>query len=380
VNAAFLRVLIAQLSIGFGFSIYFLLPKYLATELGATPSTVGTVTALGLAAAVAASPLMGAALDRFGRQRPMLLGGAAIVLTSLGMLTVSSVGPWLYFLRIVQGMGFALAFNAAAVIVTDLSPPERIGQAVGLLGVASLVTNAVAPALGESIALSWGWSPVFLLAGATGVAVMAFSFSLPCVPRRNLTSAPAVEPSAAGVWYAAGITGAAFGTLITFAQGFALELGAARVASYFVGYTLGALIVRVGFGGSVDRMGRRRVAQFSLATYGIVLLLTADLRPSLLGLFGFGFGIAHGFTYPALAALVAEGSSPARRGRAIAAFNAAFNAGAGIAMLGCGWLARVEGYRFVFALVGVITLVSVTALAAPARRVVPTLAPPDSHP
>jgi MFS family permease len=200
------------------------------------------------------------------------------------------------------------------------------------------------------------------------------------VPRRNLTSAPAVEPSAAGVWYAAGITGAAFGTLITFAQGFALELGAARVASYFVGYTLGALIVRVGFGGSVDRMGRRRVAQFSLATYGIVLLLTADLRPSLLGLFGFGFGIAHGFTYPALAALVAEGSSPARRGCAIAAFNAAFNAGAGIAMLGCGWLARVEGYRFVFALVGVITLVSVTALAAPARRVVPTLAPPDSHP
>ena len=381
VNAAFLRVLIAQLSIGFGFSIYFLLPKYLATELGAEPSTVGMVTATGLAAAVVASPLMGAALDRFGRQRPMLVGGLAIALTSFGMLTVTSVGPWLYFLRIVQGMGFALAFNAAAVIVTDLSPPERIGQAMGLLGVASLVTNAVAPALGESIALAWGWSPVFLLAAAMGIAVMAFSFSLPSLPPRlSAPNAPAIEPSAAGVWYAAGITGAAFGTLITFAQGYALELGAERVASYFIGYTLGALIVRVGFGGSVDRMGRRRVAQFALAAYGVVLLLTADLRPSLLGLFGFGFGIAHGFTYPALAALAAEGSSVAKRGRSIAAFNAAFNAGAGIAMLGCGWLARVEGYRFVFALVGVITLLSVSALAAPARRVAQSLAPPDSHP
>jgi MFS family permease len=380
VNAAFVRVLVAQLAIGFGFSIYFLLPKYLTTEFGAQPSTVGMVTAAGLAAAVAASPLMGIALDRFGRRRPMLVGGLAIALTSLGMLTVHSVGPWLYLLRIIQGMGFALAFNAAAVIVTDLSPPERIGQAVGLLGVASLVTNAVAPALGESIALTWSWRPVFLLAAVLGVAVMALSFSLPSEPRRSAATAALVEPSAAGVWYAAGVTGAAFGTLITFAQGFALELGAERVAGYFIGYTLGALIVRVGFGGTVDRMGRRRVAQFALAGYGVVLLLTADLRPSLLGLFGFGFGIAHGFTYPALAALVAEGSSAARRGRAIAAFNAAFNAGAGLAMLGCGWLARVQGYRFVFALVGIITLVSVTALLAPARRVAPSLAPPDSHP
>jgi MFS family permease len=380
VNASFLRVLIAQLAIGFGFSIYFLLPKYLATELGAEPSTVGTVTATGLAAAVAASPLMGFALDRYGRSRPMLFGGFAILLTSLGMMTVSSVGPWLYFLRIVQGVGFGLAFNAAAVIVADLSPPERLGQAMGLLGVASLVTNAVAPALGESIALTWGWGPVFLLAATMGAAVMAFSFSLPSLPQRTLANAPLVEPSAAGVWYAAAVAGAAFGTLITFAQGYALELGAQRVASYFIGYTLGALIVRVAFGGAVDRIGRRRVAQVALAAYGVVLLLTTDLRPSLLGLFGFGFGVAHGFTYPALAALVAEGSSAARRGRALTAFNAAFNAGAGIAMLGCGWLARVEGYRFVFALVGVITLVSVAALGAPTRRVAPSLAPPDSHP
>jgi MFS family permease len=324
---------------------------------------------------------MGVALDRFGRRKPMLVGGLAVLLTSLGMLTVSSVGPWLYVLRTVQGVGFALAFNASAVIVADLSPPERLGQAMGLLGVASLTTNAVAPALGESIAHAWGWHPVFLLAATMGAAVMACSLSLPSIPRHSALIEPAVLPSASGVWYAAAVTGAAFGTLITFAQGFALELGAERVSGYFIGYTLGAMIVRVALGGSVDRMGRRRVAQFALAAYGIVLMLTADLRPSLLGLFGFGFGVAHGFTYPALAALVAEGSTAARRGRALTAFNAAFNGGAGIAMLGCGWLARVEGYPFVFVLVGIITLVSsLAALGAPTRRVVQTLAPPDSHP
>ena len=381
VNAAFLRVLLAQVAIGFGFSLYFLLPKYLVTELHAEPSVVGTVTATPLVAAVLASPLMGFALDRFGRKRPMLVAGFIILLSSLGMLSVSSVGPWLHFLRILQGLGFAMAFNAATVIVADLSPPARMGQAMGLLGVASLTTNAVAPALGEGIAHAWGWRPVFALAASLGAATMLCSFTLPSVSRKLALSTPsAVDSSVPGVWYAAAINGAAFGTLITFAQGFALELGAKRVAGYFVGYTVGALVVRIGLGGAVDRMGRRRVAQFALAGYGLVLLLTTQLQLPLLALFGLGFGVAHGFTYPALAALVAEGSSAVRRGRALTAFNGAFNGGAGLAMVGGGWLAREAGYRFVFALVGAITLVSVTALAAPVRRLARSLAPPDSQP
>ena len=311
----------------------------------------------------------------------MLVAGFIILLSSLGMLSVSSVGPWLYFLRILQGLGFATAFNAATVIVADLSPPARMGQAMGLLGVASLTTNAVAPALGEGIAHAWGWRPVFALAASLGAATMLCSFTLPSVSRKLALSTPsAVDSSVPGVWYAAAINGAAFGTLITFAQGFALELGAKRVAGYFVGYTVGALVVRIGLGGAVDRMGRRRVAQFALAGYGLVLLLTTQLQLPLLALFGLGFGVAHGFTYPALAALVAEGSSAVRRGRALTAFNGAFNGGAGLAMVGGGWLAREAGYRFVFALVGAITLVSVTALAAPVRRLARSLAPPDSQP
>jgi MFS family permease len=172
------------------------------------------------------------------------------------------------------------------------------------------------------------------------------------------------------------VAGACFGTLITFTQPYALARGAERVSGYLIGYTLGALFVRVGLGGMADRFGHRRVAQLSLATYGMVAIGTSCLTPSWIVPFGVGFGLSHGFLYPALAALAAEGSNPERRGRALSAFNAYFNLGAGLALVGCGWLARVAGYPAVFVLVGALTTLSVVALKLPSAG---PLTPPRSR-
>lgn len=376
---AFARVLLAQLAIGFGFSIYFLLPKYLATELHADATSIGNVGATGLAAAVATTPLMGTLLDRYGRRLPMAASAALVIAGSLGMLRVHEIGVVLYLLRIVQGIGFGLGFNAAAAYVADIAPAGRLGQAMGLLGAASLLTNALAPALFESVAVKWGWAPVFSAASATGILTCLVSLVLP-EPDTSRNVATALAPSNAStarLGYASWVTGAAFGTLITFTQPFALSRGAERVSTYLIGYTLGALLVRIVLGNFADRVGRLRVARWSLFGYGAVALLTAFLEPSLLLVLGFGFGLAHGFLYPSLAALVAEGVASERRGRALANFNAAFNSGAGLSLLGGGWVARGAGYPALFALVGCVTITSVLSLSAPSVNL---LAPPESRP
>jgi MFS family permease len=369
IDAFFLRVLAVQVAVGFGFSTYFLLPKYLATELSAGPSTIGAVTAVGLCAVVLAAPVVGWALDRFGRRTPALLGAFLVFASSLAMTTVHEIGAWLYFIRVVQGLGFALGFNAASASVADRAPAERLGQAIGLLGVASLATNAVAPALGETLAHAYGWDSVFVMAAATGLVTLALSPALPGRP--SLTKAQneavdrALDPRLLAV---ALVNGAIFGTLITFTQSFALERGAERVAGYFLGYTLGALVVRLALGGAADRFGRRRVAVGALFGYGLVALATADLNLRWLALLGVGFGVTHGFLYPAVAALVVEESIPGRRGRDLTYFNAAFNLGAGAALFGCGWLARAVGYPPVFILMGSITLISAVLFALSKRR------------
>ncbi|HET9932694.1 MAG TPA: MFS transporter [Polyangiaceae bacterium] len=379
---AFVRVMGAQLAIGFGFSIYFLLPKYLATALHAGPTTIGTVMSTSLAAAVATTPMMGALLDRYGRRIPMALSALVVVVASLGMLRVREVGALLYALRLLQGVGFALGFNAAAALVADIAPLGRLGQAMGLLGTASLITNAIAPALFEGVAARWGWAPVFAAASFTGLVTLAVTFSLPR-PRANdvtfsagtATATPTLTTSRINAATLA--TGAAFGTLISFTQPFALARGAERVSTYLVGYTLGALVVRIALGSLADRVGRQRVAQWSLFAYGAVALLTSLLEPSLLLPLGILFGAAHGFLYPALAALAADGASPERRGRTLANFNAAFNSGAGLAMLGGGWVAHAGGYPALFGLVGLITLTSVLSLSASPAKL---LLPPESKP
>ncbi len=355
----FVRVLCAQMLIGLGFSSYFLLPKYLTQHLSADAANVGAVGSAALIAVVLASPPVGVALDRFGRRGPMMLGAVLIALTSIGMATVTEIGVWLYALRILQGIGYACAFNATAACVADLAPADRLGQAIGLLGVASLVTNAVAPAIAEIGASRWGWSCVFLGAAATGVATGWLAGTLPKGLRRTSVAGPTPLPaSALRIWFVTAVSGAAFGTLLTFTQPFALDRGAVRLAGYFIGYTVGALVVRIAFGQAADRLGRELVARVSLGLYGVVVMLTAWLQPSLLLLFGLGFGIAHGFVYPALAALAAESSSAERRGRALSAFNGAFNGGAGLAILGCGWLAHALGYPAVFLLVGLVSVLS----------------------
>lgn len=362
-TAPFLRVLAAQFSIGFGFSSYFLLPKYAATELHADASTIGLIGASALIANVAVSPWIGRLLDRHGRRLPLMAGALLSLFSALGMMAVEEVGLLLYALRIAQGVAFSLAFNAAGAAAADLAPSERLGQAIGYLGVSALVTNALAPTLAEYVAHTWGWPPVFLIpAGAAIVSLLLGAGLSSTAPSERDHGDANADGGVLAPLYAMMVTGVAFGTLITFAQPYALDLGRVRVAGYFVGYTVGAMIVRLGFGALIDAWDRRRLAQLALFAYGVVVLSTSQLRPHLLELFGFAFGLAHGFLYPVLAAMIVSATSQSHRGSALTNANAAFNAGAGGAALGCGWLARAHGYPFVFASIGAITMLSVAAL------------------
>jgi MFS family permease len=142
--------------------------------------------------------------------------------------------------------------------------------------------------------------------------------------------------------------GAAFGSMFTFHQPFALQLGAERVSDFFVGFTATAVLVRLTIGSWGDRYGRKRVSAIAAAAYGTSVLATAWLQIEHLWLYGAAFGAAHGVLYPTLNALVVERSGEAARGRAIALYNGSFNAGNALSALAWGRLADDFGYPTVF--------------------------------
>ena len=243
----FLLLLVVQLAFGFGFSSFFILPKFMAVQLGADAGTIGQVTAMFGLVSVCVTPIVGAQIDGFGRKPLVLLGTAFMSLSALGFLLVDRVGPLLYLLRGLQGIAFTVGFSAMATLVADLAPPARLGRALGVFGAAMLVTNGLAPNLLEPVADSSGWAPVFLSSAAASAVAFLISFVLVEPEHREHSVPGAGEPAAfplrrlTPILVAATTAGSAFGTILTFYQPFALSLGIDRVSGFFMGFTAAAL-------------------------------------------------------------------------------------------------------------------------------------------
>ena len=176
------------------------------------------------------------------------------------------------------------------------------------------------------------------------------------------------SPSRFGAFVCSAANGAAFGVMFTFTQPFALSLGADRVSSFFIGYTLTALSIRLFLRNLVDVWGRRRVAFGALSLYGLVTCMTSQLRPNLLFVAGAALGLAHGFLYPAINALAVEGVPRARRGAVMSYFFSCFNTGFALWVLGFGVVAKTYGYPVVFVATGLLAWLALAFLPkSPAR-------------
>jgi len=370
----FALVLVTQLAFGFAFSSFFLLPKFVVTELSGSPSQVGYVGALAVMAAVLVSPAAGKLLDRGGRRPLMVVGCALSALAALAFLGVTNIGGYLYAVRAVQGIAYTLYFVAAATLVVDLSPASRLGQALGWFGCAGLLMNAVATLIAERIADHFGWHAVFVCASISGLSGAGISLLVREPPARtaNAQVVAPTTPRPAGarlaVMWATIAGGAAFGVMFTFTAPLALSLGDTNISPLFAGYTAAALAVRLLFGNLADRFGRARVGGIALAVYSAVVASTAGLGHGWLVVLGLGFGLAHGAFYPSLNALALEGVAREQRGTVGAYFNAAFNAGVLMVTFCFGQIAQLYGYRVVFLLVACISVSGSFVLWSQARK------------
>ncbi len=371
---AFALLLGSVLLFGLSHSAYFLLPKFLATELGADATAIGAVSASSWFVVVALAPLVGVGVDRYGRRRIAMFGAGVMALACAGFLRVDAIGPLLYGLRLLHGVAFACFFVATSTLAADLAPPERMGQALGWFGAMLVSTNALAPALAEWIAVAAGWNAVFALTVACALAAVAgltrVRDSHPAGPRPDAQGlfATARRPGLPIVLGASALAGVTFGALFTFYQPWALELGYASVSGFLVSYSVAAVGVRTGLGGLADRTGRRRVALASLLLYGLAPFAMLELRAIGLWPIGLALGLAHGLFYPTLNAMAVEGVGDDARGKVMALYNAAFNAGFSGGNLALGIVAEVAGYPIVFALAGAASLLALPLLRSTAAR------------
>jgi MFS family permease len=362
-------ILGTQLMFGFAWSLYLLTPKFVATELHAGPDVIGRIASMGGLAGLLTVPFAAYGIDHVSRRLFFRLGTALIVLLSLGFMHVHAVGPLVFVLQGCVSAAFVLSFNSAAAMLMDHAPPERIGQAIGWLGGANVLMNAVATMIAEPLAASYGWNVVFELGVVAGCAAFALSFAARDAPHRPLlaaaSSAPVREPSKVGQWsilFAAFMVGGVFIAMFGFVQPYALSAGAHQVRGYFLGFTISAVLGRVFFGGLGDRVGRRVVSLWMMVGYALAALLMRKFHADLLILYGLAFGAAHGILYPTLNALMLETLPSARRGLGMALYNGAFNLGSSVGSLAWGQVAKQHGYPQMYTLAACASLLAAAVL------------------
>jgi len=119
-------ILFASLAFGI---LGFVLPIY-SKQLGASALEIGGLFSVFSIMTVILRPMVGWALDRFGRKRFFIV---ALVCYASAMVLFSAAGDLLglYAARLAQGIASSFMWISAYTIATDLAPFEERGSAVG---------------------------------------------------------------------------------------------------------------------------------------------------------------------------------------------------------------------------------------------------------
>jgi MFS family permease len=271
---------------------------------------------LGLALAADAIPIVllalpiGRSVDRVGG-RPLLIGGILLIAAGSAVIAVTSSLEVLVAGRVLQGVGSAMSWISALTIVSDLAPPDKRGESLGIAFAMIGVGSIAGPTLGGVAADLISYAAPFLIVCALSLAVAVAGVVV--LPRERRAE-PSETPALRAIARSAGSRKGAIATSITL--GAALVLGMLElVVPLDLDARLGLSAAAIGvlFGGSIavdsaiapfggrwgDRSGRRRPAVIGLATLGascVALAALGSVVGAAVGMALFGAGLSLAFT------------------------------------------------------------------------------------
>lgn len=370
-----------------------------ASSLGAGPASVGMIAALSSFVGIIASIPAGILADRWGRRRVLLIGSTVFATAPLLYLAVGTLEQ-LAFVRLYHGIATALFVPAAMALVAGLFHAER-GERLGWFSTATLTGRFIAPLAGGALigafaaAPGRGFTAVYLLCGAAGIAAFLLAFRIP---------APARAPEAAQRWsetWAAFrkviahrgivITSAveaavlfAYGTFETFlplyAQG--LGLSVSRIGLLLSAQVITLALTKPVMGRYSDRLSRR--GKYGRQPQIVGGILIGALSLGLVGLFssflpllflGILFGLSLSLVTSASSALIADLSAKETQGSAMGVLGAVMDIGHTAGPLLMGMAAARYGFSRSFLLAALVLLLAgaVFKLTVGAKR------PPAAH-
>jgi DHA1 family multidrug resistance protein-like MFS transporter len=339
-------------SFPFGF-LSFVLPIY-GKQLGATALQVGTFYSAFSWVPVIVRPLLGRALDRWGR-RPFLLMGFLGYAAAMVIFCFSHTVLQLTVARFVQGLGQAFLWIAAYTMVADLARVTGRGHNFGILDEATNRGAIIGTTGGFAIFLSlqarglapqqaWFW----LFAAYTVPAALALWWAWRGVPEtrpEHLDERVESQPISGQLLALMGIvfiTGASSAMVWPLLMIFLQDALQADVFALTIAYMPAALIssfLPSHTGRIADRWGRRLPMIGGLVIGALASALMPRLRSLLpLVILWAVESVGYSASVPAERAFVADIAGADQRGASYGFYTFAYFLGSAVGPLAGGWL------------------------------------------
>lgn len=342
-------------------------PLYVS-RIGGGSAEAGLATTALLLTTVLTQIQMPRLLGRFGYRTSFVAGLLLLGLPAFFYASSESFGV-LLALTLVRGVGFGVVTVVAGALIAELIPPDRLGEGIGLFGVAAGVPAVLGLPSGLWLLEFTDFARIFFVGAAApllgAVAAMFIRVATPEWAGREsgffsgLARPELLRPS---VLFCSSTV--AFGVVATFLplSVAGSGLGSAAAALFVVGAATAAARWRAGTLG--DRYGPRRLLApgLVLCALGMLGLGLAEGAALLLAgslLYGLGFGALQNATM----VLMVKRVSNTEYGLASTLWNFAFDAGTGLGGFAFGFVIEAAGFQTAFAIVAALLFVTIPIAA-----------------
>lgn len=351
------------------------LPSYL-TRLGGGEYK-GLIISFFTITAMLSRPFSGKLADKIGRIPVIMAGSAVCFACSLVYPLLTSVSGFL-LLRLVHGFSTGFTPTGQAAYLSDIIPPERRGEAMGLLGTAGTLGMALGPAIGGMLGNNFGINSVFYCSSAfafisigivfrireTLVEKNKFRIGLLKVNKVDLFEPKVLTPCLVMV-----LCSYAYGATFTIMPDFGEYIGIRNKGLLFTYLTVASLLVRLLGGKASDHFGRRQVLYLSTLFIAIGMLIIAFAGTPLQLIIGITtYGLGQGATSPTLLAWATDLSDIQYKGRGVASLYIFMELGIGIGAFASGLIYGNQSANFFFIFITCATLAMMAFLYLVSNR------------
>ena len=350
-------------------SLFAVIPPYVL-DRGGREWEIGVVVGSFGVVAMVVRPLAGRWIYALGPKRVAFAGVGIFAVASVLYIPAPSV-LWVVPVRMLQGVGMAMAPVATSTIVANLAPATKRAEAMSYMGNSIAVSNLYAPVLGFWLLTQYGFSASFLYSAASAVlgSIAALGISsartMVAVGEASGRSVPLVSRGAlfpTAVFLSYTITTA---PITTFLPLLAESRRLGNPGLFFSVNSATTILFMLMSGPIADRLGRAPVIIPGLVLTALsMFLLTVASKQLMFLMAGFLTGAGFGMIQPGIQSLTVDRVPPRERSSAMATLQAAWDIGGSGGAFVLGPIAGAMGVAATFGVVGVGTLLGTVGFVA----------------